>query len=43
MYMRNSHLDTKAKLAAARKPDKRVVKEAKVRWIQTTKLEDIET
>ena len=39
--MRNPDLDTKAKLATTRKHAKRVVKEAKVRWVQT-KLKNIE-
>jgi hypothetical protein len=41
MHMRNPDPDTKAKLATARKHVKRVVKEAKNRWLQT-KLEEIE-
>jgi hypothetical protein len=35
IHMRNPDLDTKAKLVTTRKHVKRVVKEAKVGWIQT--------
>jgi hypothetical protein len=40
MHMRNPDPDTKAKLATARKYVKRVVNEAKNRWM-LTKLEEI--